>query len=331
MAAVRAPHRASVWCALLLVIAIALVVVPAPSAQAADNTVLEADVVALVNIERARHGLPRLQVRDELRDVAQQHSLRMAEQGRLHHNPAFSREIRNWGVVAENVGVGPSVSAIHRALMNSEGHRANILNQRVTEIGIGVTIANGRVWITQNFRLPRGGSSDGILSTTVFGDVLGTSVHRDHVLAVAARGIADACGLARFCPDDPVTRQDFVVMLARALEVAPASSSRFTDMDGDAARYAEALAQRGIVRGTSATTFHPRRALTRQQFASLLARALQYPPEPTSFADVDPAHIGNVGALEARGLVTGCGLHRFCAADRVTRAQAAAMIDRRFS
>jgi len=39
---------------------------------------------------------------------------------------------------AENLALHPSVESAHQGLMNSPGHRANILNPNLTEIGIGI-------------------------------------------------------------------------------------------------------------------------------------------------------------------------------------------------
>ena len=46
----------------------------------------------------------------------------------------------------------PSVHSAHQGLMNSPGHRANILNPSFTEIGIGIRRkGNGQYYITQMF------------------------------------------------------------------------------------------------------------------------------------------------------------------------------------
>lgn len=316
---------------LALVVSLVQVTTAVPAADAAIDPAREADFIALVNVERAKHNLPGLTARTDIRSVARDHSVTMAREGRLHHNPNFSREITNWQTVAENVGRGPSVESIHRALMNSEGHRANILNSRVTEIGIGVEIRDGHVWVTQNFRRPQGTVTTGSPTTTRFGDVSSTNVHVQGILAVTTAGVADSCGIARFCPTSPVTRGDFVVMLARSMDVSPASTSRFTDMTGPAAGHAEALAARGIVSGVTATTFAPDRLLSREQLATLFAGALQLAPQPSPFGDVSGTHAGNVGAIAARGIVRGCGPDRFCPRDQVTRAQVATMLNAEFN
>ena len=43
-----------------------------------------------------------------------------------------------FGVAGENLALAPNVSAVHSGLMNSPGHRANILHGEFTHVGIGV-------------------------------------------------------------------------------------------------------------------------------------------------------------------------------------------------
>jgi hypothetical protein len=43
-------------------------------------------------------------------------------------------------VVAENVGVGRSSRDVHHALLESPGHRGNMLNPKLTHVGIGVVL-----------------------------------------------------------------------------------------------------------------------------------------------------------------------------------------------
>lgn len=57
---------------------------------------------------------------------------------------------------AENVASGQQPNQVVAAWMNSPGHRANILNPRYTEIGVGFARdASGRSYFTQNFHQPR--------------------------------------------------------------------------------------------------------------------------------------------------------------------------------
>jgi hypothetical protein len=123
-------------------------------ASAAVDAGMELDFICRVNAARADAGRPPLRVASELTRVARRHSAVMADSSHLHHNPNLATDVTGWTRLAENVGRGPSVSSLHTALMNSEGHRRNILDDRVTEIGVGVEVRGSTVWVTQVFRRP---------------------------------------------------------------------------------------------------------------------------------------------------------------------------------
>ena len=146
------PFRSLASLAGLLAVTAALLVAPATAASAAGE---EADFASRLNGERAAAGIPRLGVVADLTAVARAHSARMGQAGNLHHNPYLRTQVTNWNALAENVGTGDSVLSVHRALMGSTGHRANILNRLYTEVGVGTWISpTGRVWVTQVFRTP---------------------------------------------------------------------------------------------------------------------------------------------------------------------------------
>lgn len=91
-----------------------------------------------------------------------------------------------------------------------------------------------------------------------------------------------------------------------------------------------------LLAGTTASTFEPRRSLTRAQTATLLYRLLDAagvaPPVPaaTVFADVarDHPHRPAIDALAAAGIVSGRTGERFAPTDRVTRAQVSSLLSR---
>jgi hypothetical protein len=90
-----------------------------------------------------------------------------------------------------------------------------------------------------------------------------------------------------------------------------------------------------IVRGVTAATFAPGRAVTRAQLASLLARTLDelelpLPPVAGSpaFSDIDEPHADNIRRLAAAGIVEGKGDGRFDPAAAVSRAQLASLLVR---
>ena len=123
-----------------------------PTAQA------EQRFVELINRDRLAAGLPSLAVHPEIRAVARNWTATMISQadscnsGDLRHNPNYAQEVpKGWRRVAENVACGQSVESLHRSLMASSGHRANIVGD-FTHVGVGVGFdADGDMWVTQNF------------------------------------------------------------------------------------------------------------------------------------------------------------------------------------
>lgn len=141
--------------AVLVLAPVLLLGVAAATQASAAGDAHAGSFVAKANAERTSRGLRALVVKSDLTAVAARHSARMASQRKLYHNPSLGSEVSGWQVVGENVGNGGSVDSIHRALMNSPAHRANILATDYTEIGIGtVTDSRGVIWVTQVFRLP---------------------------------------------------------------------------------------------------------------------------------------------------------------------------------
>ena len=101
---------------------------------------------------REDRGLDRLDIRGHLNEIALGQARRMANRGVLFHNPNLADEmIGNWRWVGENVGYGPSVISVHTALMASQHHRANILDQDYTRLGTAAIRRDNRVWVVQVF------------------------------------------------------------------------------------------------------------------------------------------------------------------------------------
>lgn len=105
-------------------------------------------VIYLTNIERANAGLPPLHESLELSEAAQGHSQAMSQDNFFdHQNPATGSEpadrisaagYADWRQVAENIASGSATPAkVVEQWMNSAGHRANILNSAIREIGVG--------------------------------------------------------------------------------------------------------------------------------------------------------------------------------------------------
>lgn len=126
-----------------------------PTQQGAN---VEQEVIRLVNVERANAGLSALKNDWELARVAEDKSQDMHDKGYFSHtSPTYGSPftmMQNYGIkykaAGENIAKGQQTATeVVKAWMNSEGHRANILNKNYTHIGIGY-VANGNYW-TQMF------------------------------------------------------------------------------------------------------------------------------------------------------------------------------------
>jgi uncharacterized protein YkwD len=134
---------------------------PSPNpAQENFATVLEASrrIFWLVNNERSRYHLPALQEDALLEQVAWAHSEDMGKNKYFAHinqrgedpNDRFHKA-GGKGLVGENIALDTSVEAAHQHLMNSPGHRANILDKNFTHLGVGVYFNGSQYSITQMF------------------------------------------------------------------------------------------------------------------------------------------------------------------------------------
>ena len=103
-------------------------------------------LATLIAKEREARKLPPLTIETRLAAIAQNHSQDMLAHGFIAHTSpstgeASDRVLRarlTSTVVLENIGRGYSASEIHQSLMESPGHRGNILNPDARELGIGV-------------------------------------------------------------------------------------------------------------------------------------------------------------------------------------------------
>ena len=130
-------------------------VAPAAVQTASVHTTREQTLARLVNSERTKRGLKAYAVSASLSAIAEDQAHRMSRQQKLFHNPNLTTEVRSWRAVGENVAYTSTVSRAHTLLMNSPGHRANILSTTFTQVGLGVAKdARGTVWVVQVFRKP---------------------------------------------------------------------------------------------------------------------------------------------------------------------------------
>jgi uncharacterized protein YkwD len=122
---------------------------------------LETRMLELVNRERVAAGLQPLTADPELTEVARKHSADMFARGYFAHETPEDRDpfdrMReakvNFLTAGENLALAPTVQLAHSGLMNSPGHRANILRPQFGRVGIGIMDGGIRgLMVTQNFR-----------------------------------------------------------------------------------------------------------------------------------------------------------------------------------
>ncbi|MEL7481956.1 MAG: CAP domain-containing protein [Pseudomonadota bacterium] len=129
---------------------------------------LEAENLTRVNAARRSAGLPPLQIRRELLTAARLHSFDMAQDRFFDHEGPDRRkaadrvaaldrtlihsELReNIATVRGDLKWDEAGQILHNILMDSPGHRENILAPDITHIAIGVARYEKGAWLTQVF------------------------------------------------------------------------------------------------------------------------------------------------------------------------------------
>lgn len=132
-----------------------------PDAPETDNgavSSLERQVADLVNAERAAYGLAPLTLRTDLSDGARLKSQDMRDNRYFDHNsPTYGTPFEmmqslgiTYSAAAENIAMGYSTAeAVVTGWMNSAGHRANILSDKYTYIGVGHVDGYWTQWFTR--------------------------------------------------------------------------------------------------------------------------------------------------------------------------------------
>jgi uncharacterized protein YkwD len=143
---------------------------PSPSDGAGSATgggTSPSDIVRYTNDARTRNGLPALASNARLMEAARLHAEQMAAHQRMEHTissaryPTLQSRLVAAGYLyanaAENISWNqPNAQSVVNTWMNSSGHRANILNPQLTEIGTAMArSAKGEPYWIQVFGRPR--------------------------------------------------------------------------------------------------------------------------------------------------------------------------------
>ncbi len=129
-------------------------------AKLKSDPISEVEMFNLINNERKKAGVQSLKFDESLRVVAREYGEEMFQRGVFSHyssvdnaSPAerLDRHAIVYVITGENLAYAPDVQVAHTGLINSEGHRRNILSQGFGKVGIGVIDAGifGRVFVQE--------------------------------------------------------------------------------------------------------------------------------------------------------------------------------------
>lgn len=132
---------------------------PFKTADVAPDPAAETTMLNLINQERGKAGVKPLVANPKLRAVARAHATDMLERGYFAHttpdgvDPFQRMEAAGiqFLMAGENLAFAPTVELAHIGLMNSPGHRANILDSEFGDVGIGVIDAGfyGKMFVQE--------------------------------------------------------------------------------------------------------------------------------------------------------------------------------------
>ena len=146
--------------AALLVLTLILLQFPVNARAAHSVTSAEQTLFALLNEDRARHGLPALILDEELSRIARIKSQDMVDNNYFAHTSPTYGNVRSmltsfgasFSSAGENIARSRSVHHSNAAFLSSAGHRRNMLSSTFTHVGIGVVVnAQGFVTVTEIF------------------------------------------------------------------------------------------------------------------------------------------------------------------------------------
>jgi uncharacterized protein YkwD len=132
---------------------------PTRIAAQGPRSIAEQYLFAAANADRARQGIPALHWDDALYRAAAFHAVQMADHQSISHQYAGEPDVSaramragaRFSVIAENVAEAPTAVIIHNAWMNSPHHRDNLLDPRVTSVGIRVLSRQGQLYAVEDF------------------------------------------------------------------------------------------------------------------------------------------------------------------------------------
>jgi len=176
----------------------------------------------------------------------------------------------------------------------------------------------------------------------VFADM---SEHWAHSAAIemVSEGIMDyetVSGMAVFSPDETVTREDFLVMVVKALGYEGDADEVQTVFADDSEietankEFVDIAYKAGIIRGSESNgqlCFMPKNAITRAEAAVIMNNIIgaEVPVNVSAFSDIEDVPVwarGSLYALSSLGIMKGTGAGSIASSSVITRAQAAQIL-----
>ena len=276
----------------------------APARAAGPSLSAESAMLNRINDARRSRGLPRLELNLQMVRIARSWSATMARQGRLYHRPNLADAVYGpYRRLGENVGVtrlsGATqtelVNRLHRAFMNSDGHRHHILGD-YNGVGVGIRRSrDGAMWVTVNFLKGRLGAFP------LYRDIDG-SENEGRIGRMYYRGVVGGCATERYCPRATASRRGLAQVLNRATNSRRGSSW---------------LADRCNTRACKSG------GASRLDTAVAFARAFRLQPVSGWFSDLSGTTARVAQSVVRAGIMTECGTNRFCPGRDVSRAKLA--------
>ena len=159
-----------------------------------------------------------------------------------------------------------------------------------TEQGFYALVAADRIAGGQNslYRMTAGSPGSSVSDNAVFADIMGHA-NQKAIEALVEKQIINGMGDGTFAPNKTMTRAEFCTITVKALGLNPKANSTFSDVAATAwyAGYVGTATDKGIVNGVGNNKFNPEGAITRQEAATMVARAARTLQLDTGVDDAD--------------------------------------------
>jgi uncharacterized protein YkwD len=113
-------------------------------------------LVHWINVARAKAGLRPVTVASDLTSIAHRHAAHMAKIDKVYHDATLGSEVHNWRSLAEDVGSAGRLVDLEHAFLSNPSDRVNLHTAGFRQLGVGVTVRNGLLYVTVIMRQPDG-------------------------------------------------------------------------------------------------------------------------------------------------------------------------------